>query len=140
MNSGQGKNNKSPYREFRMIIVRRFRWIFLMFVGLMLCLSSFAQSPGKIDISKMNPGEHLTGKYSYMSQPYSFYYFHNMDQLGLRTDWIKKANRTYPLREQVRERTFEYTFQGKRYSLDDYFKRNFVTGFLVLHNDQRIFK
>jgi CubicO group peptidase (beta-lactamase class C family) len=121
-----------------MIKARRLRWMPLMFVGLMLCLSSFAQSPGKIDISKMNPGEHLTGKYSYMSQPHSFYYFHNMDQLDLRTDWIKKADQAYPLREPVKERTFEYTFQGKRYSLDDYFKRNFVTGFLVLHNDQII--
>ena len=123
-----------------MIKARPLRWMPWMFAGLMLSLSGFAQSPEKIDISKMNPSEHLTGKYSYMSQPYSFYYFHNMDQLNLRTDWIKKANRTYPLREPVRERTFEYTFQGKRYSLDDYFKRNFVTGFLVLHNDQRIFK
>lgn len=121
-----------------MIKARPLRWMPWMFAGLMLSLSGFAQSPEKIDISKMNPGEHLTGKYSYMSQPYSFYYFHNMDQLNLRTDWIKKANRTYPLREPVRERTFEYTFQGQRYSLDEYFKRNFVTGFLVLRDDQII--
>jgi CubicO group peptidase (beta-lactamase class C family) len=75
-------------------------------------------------------------KYSYMSQPYSFYYFHNMDQLGLRTDWIRKGDRPYPLREPTREWSFEYTFHGDRYSLDDYFRRNFVTGFLVLHDDQ----
>jgi len=121
-----------------MIKARPLRWMPWMFSGLMLSLSGFAQSPEKIDISKMNPGEHLTGKYSYMSQPYSFYYFHNMDQLNLRTDRIKKADRTYPLREPVRERTFEYTFQGRRYSLNEYFKRNFVTGFLVLRDDQII--
>ena len=121
-----------------MIKAWRLRWIPLVFAGLMLSLSAFAQSPEKIDISKMNPAEHLTGKYSYMSQPYSFYYFHNMDQLNLRTDWIKKADQTYPLREPAKERTFDYTFQGKRYSLDDYFKRNFVTGFLVLRDDQII--
>jgi CubicO group peptidase (beta-lactamase class C family) len=121
-----------------MIKVRRFRWISLMFVGLMLYLDAFAQAPDKIDISKMNPAEHLTSKYSFMSQPYSFYYFHNMDQLDLRTDWLKKGDRVYPLREPTREWSIEYTYKGNRYSLDDYFKRNFVTGFLVLHNNQII--
>ena len=29
-----------------------------------------------------------------------------------------------------------YTWQGKRYSLDDYFQRSFVLGFLVLHDNQ----
>jgi CubicO group peptidase (beta-lactamase class C family) len=121
-----------------MIRVRQFRWMPLMFAGLMLYLSVFAQSPEKIDIGKMNPAGLLVDKYSYMSQPYSFYYFHNMDQLGLRTDWIRKGDRVYPLREPIGKRTFEYTFQGNRYSLDDYFKRNFVTGFLVLHDNQII--
>jgi CubicO group peptidase (beta-lactamase class C family) len=105
---------------------------------LMLCLGALAQSPEKIEISKMNPAGLLVDKYSYMSQPYNFYYFHHMDRLGLRTDWIKKGNRVYPLREPTEKWTIEYTFQGSRYSLDDYFKRNFVTGFLVLHGDQII--
>jgi hypothetical protein len=38
-----------------------------------------------------------------MAQPYNFYYFHHMDQLmdqlGLRTDWIRRGDRVYPLRE-----------------------------------------
>jgi hypothetical protein len=63
MNSGQGQNNKPPHREFRMIKVRRFRLIFLMFAGLMLSLGAFAQAPDNSDSSKMNPGEHLTGKF-----------------------------------------------------------------------------
>jgi hypothetical protein len=108
----------------------------MLFAGLMFCLEAIAQPPDKIDIDKMNPAGLLVDKYSYMSQPYSFYYFHNMDQLGLRTDWIRKGDRLYALREPTREWSFEYTFRGDRYSLDDYFRRNFVTGFLVLHNDQ----
>jgi CubicO group peptidase (beta-lactamase class C family) len=108
----------------------------MLFAGLMFCLEAVAQPPDKIDIDKMNPAGLLVDKYSYMSQPYSFYYFHNMDQLGLRTDWIRKGDRPYALREPTREWSFEYTFRGDRYSLNDYFRRNFVTGFLVLHNDQ----
>jgi CubicO group peptidase (beta-lactamase class C family) len=104
--------------------------------ALILCLGAFAQSPGKIDISKMNPAGLLVDKYSYMAQPYNFYYFHNMDKLGLRTDWIRKGDRVYPLREPTKPLAIEYTFRGSRHSLDDYFRRNFVTGFLVLHNDQ----
>jgi CubicO group peptidase (beta-lactamase class C family) len=110
----------------------------VVFVGLLLSLGVFAQSPGKIEIGKMNPAGLLVDKYSYMAQPYSFYYFHHMDLLGLRSDWIQKAKRVYPLREPAREWATDYTFRNSRYSLDDYFKRNFVTGFLVLHKDQII--
>jgi hypothetical protein len=75
-----------------------------MFTGLALFLCAFAQPLDKIDISKMNPAGLLVDKYSYMSQPYSFYYFHHMDRLGLRTDWIKKGDRVYPLHESTHER------------------------------------
>ena len=104
-----------------MIKARRLRWMPLMFVGLMLYLSSFAQSPGKIDISKMNPAGLLVDKYSYMAQPYNFYYFHHMDQLGLRTDWIRKGDQVYPLREPAKDWTTDYAFRGIRYSLNEYF-------------------
>ena len=117
---------------------RKLSLIPIQIAALMLCLGAFAQSPDKIEISKMNPAGLLVDKYSYMSQPYNFYYFHHMDHLGLRTDWIRKGNRVYPLREPTKKWTIEYTFRGSRYSLDDYFKRNFVTGFLVLRNDQII--
>jgi len=115
---------------------RMIRLICVALAELVLCLVVFAQSPGKIEISKMNPAGLLVDKYSYMAQPYSFYYFHHMDLLGLRTDRIKKGNLVYPLREPVREWTTDYMFHNSRYSLDDYFKRNFVTGFLILHNNQ----
>jgi CubicO group peptidase (beta-lactamase class C family) len=117
---------------------RIIRLVCVVLAEVVLCLSVFAQSPGKIEISKMNPAGLLVDKYSYMAQPYNFYYFHHMDRLGLRTDWIKKGDLVYPLREPAREWTPDYTFHNSRHSLDDYFKRNFVTGFLVLHNDQII--
>jgi CubicO group peptidase (beta-lactamase class C family) len=116
----------------------RCRLCCVVFAGLLLCLGVFAQSPGKIEIGKMNPAGLLVDKYSYMAQPYSFYYFHHMDLLGLRTDLIQKAKGVYPLREPAREWVTDYTFRNSRYSLDDYFKRNYVTGFLVLHKDQII--
>jgi CubicO group peptidase (beta-lactamase class C family) len=119
-----------------MITNWKFRLIPAQIAALMLCLGTFAQSPGKIEVSKMNPAGLLVDKYSYMAQPYNFYYFHHMDKLGLRTDRIRKGDRIYPLREPTKPPVIEYTFRGSRYSLDDYFKRNFVTGFLVLHNDQ----
>jgi len=104
--------------------------------ALVFCLGALAQYPGRIEISKMNPAGLLVDKYSYMAQPYNFYYFHHMDQLGLRTDLIKKGEQVYPLLEPTKPLVIEYTFRGSRYSLDDFFKRNFVTGFLVLHNDR----
>jgi hypothetical protein len=117
--------------------MKRRAWLIpMVFAGLMLSQEALAQNPGKIEISKMNPAGLLVDKYSYMSQPYNFYYFHHMDQLGLRTDLIKKGELVSPLREPTKPLVIEYTFSGSRYSLDDYFKRNFVTGFLVLHNDQ----
>jgi CubicO group peptidase (beta-lactamase class C family) len=89
-----------------------------------------------IDVSKMNPAGLLVDKYSYMAQPYSFYYFHHMDRLGFRTDWVRKGSDTYPLKEPTKQFSLKYALRGGNYSLDDYFRRNFVTGFLVLHDDQ----
>jgi CubicO group peptidase (beta-lactamase class C family) len=119
-----------------MIKTRQSRILLPLLAAWMVCLGGSLQPQDKIDINKMNPAGLLVDKYSYMSQPYSFYYFHNMDRLGLRTDWIRKGSRVFPLREPARSWTTDYAFRGSRYSLEDYFKRNFVTGFLILHNDQ----
>lgn len=96
--------------------------------------------PGKIDIHKMNASRLLIDQYSYMVQPYNFYYFHHMDQLGLRTDWVHKPATAYPLREPPTSFALQYEFGGTKYSLDDYLRRNYVTGFLVLQDDQIIFE
>jgi CubicO group peptidase (beta-lactamase class C family) len=84
----------------------------------------------------MNQAGLLVDKYSYMAQPYSFYYFHHMDRLAFRTDWVRKGSDTYPLKEPTKRFSLRYAVRGANYSLDDYFQRNFVTGFLVLHDDQ----
>ncbi len=97
-------------------------------------------APGKIDIHKMNASRLLIDQYSYMVQPYNYYYFHHMDQLGLRTDWVHKPAKAYPLRESVATLSLQYEFGGAKYSLGDYLRRNYVTGFLVLHDDQIIFE
>lgn len=96
--------------------------------------------PGKIDIQKMNAPGLLVDKYSYMSQPYNFYYFHHMDELGFRTDPIRKPPSAYPLKEANTPFSLKYNFHGKEYSLNDYLQRNYVTGLLVLHDDQIIFE
>jgi CubicO group peptidase (beta-lactamase class C family) len=121
-----------------MIRTWKSRVLLATIAALMLCVALFAQSEGKIEISKMNPAGLLVDKYSYMSQPYSFYYFHHMDELGLRTDWIRRGGSVYTLIEPMKGFTLQYDFHGQHYSLKDYFDRNFVTGFLVLHGNQII--
>jgi len=114
---------------------RKSRMVSVVMAGLMLCFGVFAQSPDKIDISKMNPAGLLVDKYSYMSQPYSFYYFHHIDELGLRTNWIRRGDGIYPLIEPTKDFTLQYNFHGRQYAIKDYFERNFVSGFLVLHDN-----
>ena len=111
----------------------------LVFVLLPACvaLAQSSDAPsGKIDISKMKPTGLLVDEYSYMAQPYNFYYFHHMDELGFRTDWMHKPEKVYPLKEPSSAFTLKYEFHGNTYSLDDYLKRNDVTALLVLRDDQ----
>lgn len=103
-----------------------------------ISIVALAQTPGKIDISKMNPAGLLVDKYSYMVQPYNFYYFHHMDELGFRTDIVKKGGHVYPLKEPKGSFSVTYKFGGKTDSFDDYLRREDVTGFLVLHGNQII--
>jgi hypothetical protein len=93
-------------------------------------------TPGKIDISKVKPTGLSVDDYSYMAQPYNFYYFHHMDELGFRADWVHKPEKVYPLKKPSSAFTLKYEFHGNTYSLDDYLKRNAVTALLVLHDDQ----
>ena len=95
---------------------------------------------GKIDVNKMSPTGLLVDNYSYMAQPYNFYYFHHMDELGFRTDWVHKPEKIYPLSEPSSAFTLEYEFHGNAYSLDDYLKRNDVTALLVLHENQIVYE
>src|SRR5215475_8383349 len=95
-----------------------------------------SQEGGRIDIDKVDPARLLLDKYSFMTQPHSFYYFHNMDQLNLHLDWVHREGRTYALKEPKGNFAASYTFRGERHTLNQYFDRNFVLGFLILHDDQ----
>ena len=114
------------------------RLLLAVFLGVQLAAP--AQSPQKIDVNRMNSTDILLDKHSYANQPQSFYYFHHMDELGLRIYWVRRASLVYPLSEPRGGFSIRYTFHGKEYSLDDYLQRNFVTGILVLHDDQIVFE
>jgi CubicO group peptidase (beta-lactamase class C family) len=132
------KHLKNTEHNLRICRFQSFLLIAFLAAILISSLYMSAQPSENIDVSKMKPGGHLTDDYSFMSQPHSFYYFHNIDKLGFNTDWLKKGDWVYPLLEPTGEWTTEYTYQGSKYSLDEYFKRNFVTGFIVLHDNQII--
>jgi xylan 1,4-beta-xylosidase len=74
--------------------------------------------------------------FGFMSQPASFQSFQHMDRLGFRIDPVAKGDRVFPLKDAPGSFAASYTWQGKRYGLDDYFERSFVLGFLVLHDNQ----
>lgn len=65
-----------------------------------------------IDVSKMNPTGLLVDRYSCMAQPYSFYYFHHMDHLAFRTDWVRRGSDTYPLKDPTAQFSLRYAFRG----------------------------
>ena len=69
-----------------------------------------------------------------MIQPSAF--LHKMNQLDLQFDWVHRDGSVFPLKEPKDTFTVDYTFRGERYSLEEYFKRSYVMGFLVLHDDQ----
>jgi xylan 1,4-beta-xylosidase len=74
--------------------------------------------------------------FSFMSQPRSFSAFQHMDQLGFRLDPVERSGWVYGLKKPVGPFAAEYLWQSKRYTLEDYFQRSFVLGFLVLHDNQ----
>jgi CubicO group peptidase (beta-lactamase class C family) len=93
-----------------------------------------------IELSKINPDKLSTGPYSYFIPPYSFYYLHNMDKLGFKLDWIRRSGDVYPLIDDSNKKPLNvsYKFRNKKYDLDQFFKRNNVTGFLVLKDNNII--
>ena len=113
----------------------------LLVTMLVLTGSVAASQPiSTIDVSKIKFTQLLTGPYSYFVPPYSNYYFHHMDQLGFKFDLVKRAGTVYPLKEPTNTFTTNYTFDNHAYTLDQYMKRNEVTGFLVLKDNQIIYE
>lgn len=95
-------------------------------------------SEPRIDVDKMDTSQTMTGPYSFYVPPYSDYYFHHMDKLGFRLDWIHRSGLIYPLQEPKASFTVNYTYQDQTHSLEDYYERNRVLGFLILKDNQII--
>ena len=108
-------------------------------VPLLLVLGACSSEPEpRIDLDKIPPAESIVGPYTYFVPPYSTYYFHHMDKLGFHLDWVRRSGPVYPLQEPRMPFTTNYTYQGQTYTLEEYYKRNAVLGFLVLKDDQII--
>jgi CubicO group peptidase (beta-lactamase class C family) len=97
--------------------------------------SAPAQPAGKIDIKRMRPTGLLVDDYSYMSPPHNAYYFHHIDQLGFRISRVKRSGPSHPLLRSTEPVTIRYPAGSGELTLDDYFTRNQVTGFLILRGD-----
>lgn len=112
--------------------------LFTLFIA--TCATNASQTIPTIYIHKIKTTELLTGPYSYFVPPYSFYYFQNMDKLDFQFDWIKHSGAVYELQEPKHPFTINYTYKKKVYSLDQYFKRNALLGFLVLKDNKIIYE
>lgn len=96
-------------------------------------------APPRIELDKINPAQVGTGPYSYFVPPYSYYYFHNMDKLGFRLDWVRRSGPVYVLQERQETAppfSASYTYKGQTYTLEQYLQRTGVLGFLVLKDNQ----
>src|SRR5258708_1247471 len=62
------------------------------------CIAA-SQPMSAIDIHKIKSTQLLTGPYSYFVPPYSYYYFHHMDKLDFKLDWVRRAGTVYSLKE-----------------------------------------
>lgn len=57
-----------------------------------------------------------------------------------RIDWIRKADRPFPLKPPSAPFSVRYRHRGQTYGLDDYFKHGDTLAFLVLKDDQIVFE
>jgi hypothetical protein len=128
-----------PPQAFRDAIVQDMRTLSTR-GGLLLCGlvagSATAQPGGRIELAKMRPAGLLIDGYSYMTPPHSEYYFHHIDELGFRLDWVRRAGAVHALAERggpALRPQFEKA--GRTIGLDEYFEQNRVAGLLVLRGD-----
>jgi len=99
-----------------------------------------SQAVSTIDIHKIKVPDLMTGPYSYFVQPYNYYYFHHMDKLNFKFDWVRRSGAIYPLKKPTGSFTTNYKYRNHTYTLGQYMKRNDVTGFLILKNNQIIYE
>jgi CubicO group peptidase (beta-lactamase class C family) len=92
--------------------------------------------PGPIDVNKMDPARRAVDPYSFYVPPYNLYYFHHIDKLNVQQDWIRRSGPVFALREPSAPFSASYTYANQQHTLDEYFVRNYVVGFVVLHDNQ----
>jgi CubicO group peptidase (beta-lactamase class C family) len=64
--------------------------------------------------------------------------FVNRTAEGSRADWVGKAAQPFPLKDGQRPIAVQYSHNGRTYTLDEYFQRTDVLGFLVLKDGQTV--
>jgi len=95
-----------------------------------------SQPAGRIDLATMRPTGVLVDAYSYMAPPHNQYYFHHIDELGFRIDPVRRGGPVHRLVESTESAPeLRYRFYGRERSLESYFERNRVAGFLVVRRD-----
>ena len=135
-NAACGRKLWRPVALARERSCRSFVYPFLGVILLFINAACTSKPAPKIDINKVPPKESMVGPYTYFVPPYSTYYFHHMDELGFRLDWVHRSSPMYALQPPKAPFTTTYAYQGQTYTLEDYYQRNAVLGFLVLKDNQ----
>lgn len=114
----------------------------LRIVAITVAVAALSAQEGQLlETRKVDAGRVLVNEYSYWSQPYSYYYMHNMDKVdGLRIDWIRKPDRPFALGRSAARLDPTYTVDGKTWSLDDYLTKGDVKALVVLKDGQLVFE
>jgi CubicO group peptidase (beta-lactamase class C family) len=129
---------------WKAIRVKQIVILAVLFATLMTChVPAVAQSagtetyPGPIDVDKMDAARRIVDPYSFYVPPYNLYYFHHIDKLlNIQQDWIHRSGPVFALREPTTPFSASYTYENQKHTLDEYFVRNYVVGFVVLHDNQ----
>ena len=74
--------------------------------------------------------------FAFMRQPENFHAFQHIDELGFRLDPVRRGDSVFPLQPASGTFSVDYTWQGGKYTLDDYFARSFVLSFVVLKENR----
>jgi len=107
-----------------------------LLVWMTLCLLFVSQigcGPAQIADVGTNASGAAPEESNFMVQPDIF---RDIEQMDLQLDRVRRPDSSFSLSEAADNFTADYTFHSKRYSLDEYFERSAVLGFLVLKDNQ----